>query len=56
VLTQEPPRADNPLLKAPNTYFTPHIAWATTEARVRLLQVAIGNVGAFVSGKPVNVV
>jgi len=56
VLMEEPPRADNPLLRQPNAYITPHIAWATREARVRLLQVAIGNVRAFVARRPRNVV
>ena len=56
VLTQEPPKADNPLLKCENAYITPHIAWASCEARVRLLDVAIGNVRAFAQGKPRNVV
>lgn len=56
VLTEEPPRADNPLLKQQNAYITPHIAWATVEARVRLLQVAIENVRAFLNGTPQNVV
>lgn len=56
VLTQEPPTADNPLLKCENAYITPHIAWASSEARVRLLDVAIGNVRAFAQGKPRNVV
>lgn len=56
VLTEEPPKADNPLLSQPNAFITPHIAWASTEARQRLLEVAIGNVAAFVSGKPRNVV
>ena len=56
VLTQEPPTADNPLLKCENAYITPHIAWASCEARVRLLDVAIGNVRAFAQGKPRNVV
>ena len=56
VLTTEPPSADNPLLVQPHAYITPHIAWASTEARVRLLQIAIDNVRAFVSGKPQNVV
>ena len=56
VLTEEPPKADNPLLKQPNAFFTPHIAWASKEARVRLLQVATDNVRAFIDGKPVNVV
>ena len=56
VLTEEPPKADNPLLGQPNAFITPHIAWASTEARQRLLQVAIGNVSAFVSGTPRNIV
>ena len=56
VLTDEPPKADNPLLSQPHAFITPHIAWASTEARVRLLQVAIGNVRAFLNGSPVNVV
>ena len=56
VVTEEPPKADHPLLHAPNAFITPHIAWATVEARKRLLQTAIGNVEAFVNGHPVNVV
>lgn len=56
VLTEEPPKSDNPLLKQPNTFITPHIAWATKEARSRLIQVAIGNVRSFLNGKPQNVV
>jgi len=56
VLTEEPPRPDNPLLKQPNAFMTPHIAWATKEARVRLLQVATDNVRAFLGGTPVNAV
>jgi glycerate dehydrogenase len=56
VLTEEPPRADNPLLKQPNAFITPHIAWASKEARIRLLQVATDNVRSFLSGNPVNVV
>ena len=56
VLTKEPPEADNPLLAEPNAYITPHIAWASTEARKRLLHVASDNVRAFLSGKPQNVV
>ena len=56
VLTKEPPQADNPLLSQPNAFITPHIAWATQEARTRLLQVAISNVEAFLNAKPQNVV
>ena len=56
VLTEEPPKANNPLLSQPNAFITPHIAWATQEARTRLLQVAISNVKAFLNTKPQNVV
>ena len=54
VLTEEPPKADNPLLAQPNAFFTPHIAWASKEARIRLLQVVTSNVKAFLGGKPQN--
>lgn len=54
VLTTEPPQADNPLLTQPNAFITPHIAWATQEARSRLIQVATDNVRSFLSGKPQN--
>lgn len=56
VLAEEPPRSDSPLLRQPNAFITPHIAWATLEARVRLLDTAIENVCAFVEGCPQNVV
>ena len=56
VMTEEPPKADNPLLKAKNAYITPHIAWATLEARQRLIQVATDNVRAFLTAHPQNVV
>ena len=56
VLTEEPPKADNPLLRQPNAFITPHIAWASKEARIRLIQVATDNVRAFLNDQPVNVV
>ena len=56
VLTEEPPKATNPLLNQPNAFITPHIAWASTEARARLLRVAINNVRSFLNGHPLNVV
>ena len=56
VLTEEPPSIENPLLKQPNAFITPHIAWASREARIRLIQVATDNVRAFLDGKPQNVV
>ena len=56
VMSNEPPRPDNPLLAQPNAFITPHIAWATTEARARLLHTAIDNVKAFINGTPQNVV
>ena len=56
VLSVEPAQATNPLLNCDNAYLTPHIAWATFEARQRLMQIAIANVDAFISGKPINVV
>ena len=56
VLTEEPPKADNPLLSQPNAFTTPHIAWASKEARIRLIQVATDNVRSFLNGKFQNVV
>ena len=56
VLCQEPPAADNPLLKCENCFFTPHIGWTSAEARQRLMDVVVGNVRSFLEGKPVNVV
>lgn len=56
VLSAEPASADNPLLTAPRCYLTPHIAWATLQARQRLMQITIDNVKSFVDGTPVNVV
>ena len=56
VLSTEPPTPDNPLLSAKNCFITPHIAWATKEARQRLLQIAQDNVEQFIKNKPINVV
>lgn len=56
VLSTEPPDEDNPLLRAKNCLITPHISWATKEARARLMGTAIGNVEAFLAGESVNVV
>ncbi|MFH5181363.1 D-2-hydroxyacid dehydrogenase [Paenibacillus sp. TAB 01] len=56
VLSVEPPTSDNPLLQARNCIITPHIAWATKEARSRLLQVAVDNVHSYLQGVPVNMV
>lgn len=56
VLSVEPPPKDNPLFNAKNCIITPHIAWATREARKRLMDMATNNLRAFVKGSPVNVV
>lgn len=56
VLCEEPPRLDNPLLRAKNCTITPHIAWATRAARQRLMDIAVSNVQAFIQGNPQNVV
>lgn len=54
VVSKEPIRPDNPLLKAKNCIITPHIAWASFETRKRLLGIAVDNIKAFLSGAPVN--
>jgi glycerate dehydrogenase len=56
VLRVEPPPPDNPLLNAKNCLITPHIAWATRSARVRLMRVVVENIKAFLNNKPQNVV
>ncbi|HYQ58242.1 MAG TPA: D-2-hydroxyacid dehydrogenase, partial [Draconibacterium sp.] len=56
VLAVEPALPDNPLPDAKNCYITPHIAWATLEARQRLMQVAASNLRAFLNGNPINTV
>lgn len=56
VLSVEPPSADNPLISARNCYITPHIAWATREARSRLMDKVVENVKAFLAGAPQNVI
>jgi glycerate dehydrogenase len=56
VLAVEPPPASNPLLDSPQTSITPHLAWATRAARIRLMNTAVDNVRTFLSGQPQNVV
>lgn len=56
VLSTEPPMENNPLLTAANCHFTPHIAWATKEARIRLMDIAVNNLKAFQNGEPIHVV
>lgn len=56
VVSREPIDPENPLLKAKNCIITPHIAWATAEARERLLEATVENIAAFAAGKPINVV
>lgn len=54
VVSEEPMRDDNPLLTAPDCFITPHMAWMPTEARSRLIDIAVSNVRAWISGSPIN--
>lgn len=56
VLNIEPIELDNPLLKEENCIITPHIAWAPRETRGRLMDIAVGNLGEFIRGGPINIV
>lgn len=56
VMCSEPPAVGNPLLACSNAFITPHIAWATYEARVRLMNIAVDNIRSFVAGATKNVV
>lgn len=56
VLSVEPPPSDNPLLSAKNCIITPHVAWATFEARKRLIEIAMENIKMYLEGTPVNIV
>lgn len=56
VLIDEPPKADNPLLTARNCILTPHIGWASRDARLRLIRIVADNLQAFLDGRPVHVV
>lgn len=56
VVTQEPMNPANPLLTAPNCIITPHMAWAQTEARQRIIQITAENIKAFLDGAPIHVV
>ena len=56
VVSVEPIKGDNPLLKARNCIITPHISWAPKESRQRLMQIAVDNLQAFIDGNPINIV
>ncbi len=56
VMTEEPPKPGTPLMQHPHAYITPHIAWATVEARQRLMRICADNIRAFIEGNPQNVV
>ena len=56
VLSCEPPSPSNPLVGVPHAFITPHVAWATLEARLRLMDIAVNNIKSFLEGSPTNVV
>ena len=56
VVSTEPIRGDNPLLRAKNCFITPHISWAPKESRQRLMDIAVDNLKAYAEGAPINVV
>lgn len=56
VLSTEPPAGDNPLITAKNCFITPHIAWATFEARQRLLNITVDNLNSYIARMPKNVI
>ena len=56
VMCAEPPSADNPLFAQPNAFITPHVAWATIEARTRLMDILVENLKSYIDGNPKNIV
>lgn len=56
VVSSEPIKADNPLLKAKNCIITPHISWAPKESRIRLMNYAVDNLESFLKGQPINII
>ena len=55
-MSEEPPKEDNELLLQPNAFITPHIAWASMDSRIRLMNQTVKNIKAFMNGRPINVV